>query len=64
MISKMVIVGIVAIVGYVLADYLEPRISGWLKLSPDNALGIKAVKYGSVGALAMGAFWLVEKYVK
>lgn len=64
MISRMVVVGIVAIVGYILGDYLEPRLMTWLKLSPDNKLGVRAVKYGAVGGASMAAFWLVDKYMK
>jgi hypothetical protein len=58
------IVGAVAVVGYLGLDYLEPRIQKMLNLSPDNAIGVKAVKYGTLGGLAAITFWVVDKYVK
>ena len=62
--NKMVLVGVVSVAGYVLGDYLEPRIMSWLNLAPTNTVGVKAVKYGLIGGLAMTTFWLTEKYVK
>lgn len=62
--KKILLVGAVTIAGYVLADYVEPKIMGWLNLAPTNTIGVKAVKYGTIGGLAMATFWLTEKYVK
>jgi hypothetical protein len=61
---RYVVVGVVAVVGFLGADYLEPRIQSALNLSPENRIGAKAVKYGLLGGLAAVTFWAVEKYAK
>ena len=58
----MMIAGVVSIGAYILADYLEPRIATWFKLSSSNTIGVKAIKYGTVGAAGIGTFWAVEHF--
>ena len=64
MTHMMVLAAVVAIAAYALSDYLGPRIATWLKVSSDNKVGVMAVKYGTVGALAMGSFYVLEHFFK
>jgi hypothetical protein len=62
--TKLLIVGFVAVAAMLGGDWLEKKIGVWLKLDPTNTMGAKAVKYGSVGAVAMATYYVVDKYVK
>lgn len=61
MMAKMLIVGVAAIVGFILADWFAPKLQTWLKIAPDNAMGVKVIKYGSLGGFVMGVYWGAEK---
>jgi len=64
MTNMMMMAAIVAVAAYALSDYLGPRIATWLKIAPDNRVGVMALKYGTVGAMAVGSFWAIEHFFK